>query len=148
MEGSQRTRVPAVVQCTTVIGVRRGRRALHRKRGANGRSKPFMASLTISILAFGERCYSDRVPKTNAETSSRDAARERARLTKSGVAAASVVLFAIAIPAVRGTQQGHARTAHALKPPPSLVDAVARGGFRPGDLAPSQSAPVVQSSGS
>jgi hypothetical protein len=77
-----------------------------------------------------------------------DAARERARLTKSGVAVASVVLFAIAIPAVHGTDQGHARTAHALKPPPSLVDAVERGGFRRGDLAPSQAAPVVQSSGS
>lgn len=107
-----------------------------------------MAIMTMCIWAFGERCYSDRVPKTDAETPSRDAARERARLTKSGVAVASVVLFAIAIPTVRGTEQGHARTAHALKPPPSLVDAVARGGFRPGDLAPSQSAPVVQSSGS
>ena len=88
------------------------------------------------------------MPRDTARAVDPEAGRRRARRVKAGVAVASAAVFVIAVPTVQGTERGHARPAHALKPPTAFVDALAQSGFGAGELAPSQAAPVVQSSGS
>ncbi len=88
------------------------------------------------------------MPRDTARAVDPEAGRRRARRVKAGVAVASAAVFVVAVPTVQGTERGHARPAHALKPPTAFVDALAQSGFGAGELAPSQAAPVVQSSGS
>jgi hypothetical protein len=88
------------------------------------------------------------MPRDTGRAMDPEAGRRRTRHIKTGVAVASAAMFVVAVPAVQGTEHGHARPAHALKPPSAFVDALAQGGFGAGELAPSQAAPVAQSGGS
>jgi len=94
------------------------------------------------------RCFNRRVPTAATQKPGVDAARQRARRTKIGVAVASVAVFAVAVPVVRANEHGHVRPTHPLTPPDAFVAAIAQSGFSSGQLAPSQNAPVVQSGGS